>query len=215
MPEGHYAIFCDLTFEGGVSSTATNSILLPPVPAAADTVAKAIESDPDDSWASFPVDTIPASPTTSPVYRLPDGSRVTWKSQNPLRIKQDASLKFEVTDSAGESVALEPYMGMLCHAAVLRSDGSIFAHLHPAGNFSMAAQSFFETKLANETRSDSLASSSEASQDHMMHHHHSASAVSSVYLPYEFPEPGNYRIWVQFKINGRIVTAVFDATVNS
>jgi hypothetical protein len=97
---------------------------------------------------------------------------------------------------------------------VLRSDGSIFAHLHPAGNFSMAAQSFFETKLANETKSDSLAPSSDAPQDHMMHHHHSASAISSVYLPYEFPEPGNYRIWVQFKINNRIVTAVFDATVN-
>jgi hypothetical protein len=106
-------------------------------------------------------------------------------------------------------------MGMLCHAAVLRSDGSIFAHLHPAGNFSMAAQSFFETKLANETKSEFGNSSTKGPQDHMMHHHHSASAISSVYLPYEFPEPGNYRIWVQFKTNGRILTAVFDATVNS
>jgi hypothetical protein len=104
-------------------------------------------------------------------------------------------------------------MGMLCHAAVLRSDGTIFAHLHPAGNFSMAAQTFFETKLANETKSG--ASSNPGPQDHSMHHHHPASATSSVYLPYEFPEPGNYRIWVQFKINGRILTAVFDATVSS
>jgi hypothetical protein len=215
LPEGRYAIFCDLTFEGGVSSTATNSILLPPAPAASDTAAKAIESDPDDSWATF-VDTIPALPKSSPAYRLPDGTQVTWKSQKPLRTKQDASLKFEVTDSAGEPVSLEPYMGMLCHAAVLRSDGSIFAHLHPAGNFSMAAQSFFETKLANETKTESGDRAAIGSQDHMMmHHHHPASASSSVYLPYEFPEPGNYRIWVQFKINGRIVTAVFDAAVNS
>ena len=79
----------------------------------------------------------------------------------------------------------------------------------------MAAQSYFETKLVNETKSESLASSTDAPQDHMMHHHHSASASSWVYLPYEFPEPGNYRIWVQFKINGRILTAVFDATVTS
>jgi hypothetical protein len=215
LPEGRYAIFSDLTFEGGVSSTATNSILLPPVPAASDSVAKAIESDADDSWASFGLDAIPVSTTATPVYRLSDGSQVTWKFQNPPRIKQDASLKFEVTDSAGEPIALEPYMGMLCHAAVLRSDGSIFAHLHPSGNFSMAAQSFFETKLANETKSESVGTSSDAPQDHMMHHHHSASVSSSVYLPYEFPEPGNYRIWVQIKINGRILTAVFDATVNS
>lgn len=106
-------------------------------------------------------------------------------------------------------------MGMLCHAAVLRGDGSVFAHLHPSGNFSMAAQSFFETKLATETTSESTSPLSNGGPDHMMHHHHSVSAVSSVSLPYEFPEPGNYRIWVQFKSNDRILTAVFDANVGS
>jgi hypothetical protein len=215
LPEGRYAIFCDLTFEGGVSSTATNSIVLPPVLNARESAGSTIERDPDDSWASFATDKVPVATTPAAVYRLPDGTQVTWHSPKALRVKQDASLKFEVTDSNGEPVALEPYMGMLCHAAVLRSDGSIFAHLHPAGNFSMAAQSFFETKLANETKSDSVGPSSNATSDHMMHHHHSGPATCSVYLPYEFPEPGNYRIWVQFKINGRILTAVFDASVSS
>jgi hypothetical protein len=212
LPEGHYAIYCDLTFEGGTSSTATNSIEIPPASNASEPASAAIEIDPDDSWA---VDTIPTATTAAAVYRLPDGAKVTWNSQAAIRVKQDASLKFEVTDSAGEPVVLEPYMGMLCHAAVLRSDGSIFAHLHPAGNFSMAAQSFFETKLANETKSESLLPVTADAQDHTMHHHHSASATSSVYLPYEFPEPGNYRIWVQFKTNGRILTAVFDAAVGT
>jgi hypothetical protein len=215
LPEGRYAIYCDLTFEGGTSSTATNSIELPPVPNGSETTAAALEHDPDDSWAAFAADTLPTSTNPAQVYHMPDGAQVTWKSQKPVRVKQDASLKFEVTDSAGEPAALEPYMGMLCHAAVLRSDGSIFAHLHPSGNFSMAAQSFFETKLANETKSESSVPPSDGPQDHAMHHHHSGSVISSVYLPYEFPEPGNYRIWVQFKTNGRIVTAVFDATVNS
>jgi len=228
LPEGRYAIFCDLTFEGGVSSTATNSVLLPAVPISSLSPSDgeragergrsskaSIENDPDDSWASFAADTIPASTTSATEYHLPDGAKVTWKTQSPIRVKQDASLKFEITNSAGEPVALEPYMGMLCHAAVLRNDGSIFAHLHPSGNFSMAAQSFFETKLANETKLESVGTSSDAPQDNMMHHHHSPSALSSVYLPYEFPEPGNYRIWVQFKINGQVLTAVFDATVNS
>jgi hypothetical protein len=215
LPEGRYAIFCDLTFEGGTSSTGTNSIVLPSVPNASESANPAIESDPDDSWASFATNAIPPSTTPAPVYRLPDGAKVTWKAEKPLRVKQDASLRFEVTDSAGEPVPLEPYMGMLCHAAILRSDGSIFAHLHPAGNFSMAAQSFFETKLANETKSESAGTSTDSPQDHMMHHHHSGSAVSSVYLPYEFPEPGNYRIWVQFKTNGRILTAVFDTVVGT
>jgi hypothetical protein len=215
LPEGRYAIFCDLTFEGGVSSTATNSIVLPPVPNASESAGSTIEHDADDSWANFAANSVSAAMPPAAVYRLPHGGQVTWKLEKPLRVKQDASLKFEVTDSAAEPVALEPYMGMFCHAAVLRSDGSIFAHLHPSGNFSMAAQSFFETKLANETKSDAVDPSNNATQDHMMHHHHSAPAASSVYLPYEFPEPGNYRIWVQFKISGRILTAVFDVTVDS
>ena len=112
-------------------------------------------------------------------------------------------------------------MGMLAHAAVLRSDDAIFAHLHPSGNFSMAAQNFFETKLEKEQNGpqNSPNENSEppaSGHDHMMMHHaHSSSAVSSVYLPYEFPEPGNYRIWVQFKTGGRILTGVFDARVGT
>jgi hypothetical protein len=107
-------------------------------------------------------------------------------------------------------------MGMLCHAAVLRSDGSVFAHLHPAGNFSMAAQSYFESKLVKEAGAGAPDVPVDSGQDHrMMHHGHSGGAVSSVYLPYEFPRPGDYRIWVQFKTAGRILTAVFDARVGS
>src|SRR4029077_18753193 len=48
LPEGRYAIFCDLTFEGGVSSTATNSIVLPPLSAAAESAEPALERDADD-----------------------------------------------------------------------------------------------------------------------------------------------------------------------
>ena len=52
--------------------------------------------------------------------------------------------------------------------------------------------------------------------DHsMMHMHHmqSGGVTSEVYLPYEFPIAGDYRIWAQFKMGGRVQTAVFDAHV--
>jgi hypothetical protein len=125
---------------------------------------------------------------------------------------------------------------MLSHAAVLRSDGTVFAHLHPAGNFSMAAQSFFAAKLAREAAGrGGQVELPAAGGGHSAHHGHGSPAAtppdphsahaahhppgsptateSVLYLPYEFPEDGDYRIWVQFKAAGRILTAAFDAQV--
>ena len=36
---------------------------------------------------------------------------------------------------------------------------------------------------------------------------------SVISLPYEFPTAGDYRIWVQFKTGGQVLTAVFDTSV--
>src|SRR5260370_39859928 len=111
-------------------------------------------------------------------------------------------------------------MGMTRHAAVRRADGSIFSDLDRAGNFSMAAQSFFEAKLERETgaRGGMPADVDHSKMDHSKMGHganpgHSNSGVSSISLPYEFPAAGDYRLWVQFKIDGQVMTAVFDATV--
>jgi len=221
LPEGRYDIFCDVTFEGGTSSTATNSVLIPAVPTTANSPSQTVKRDPDDSWARFANDSVPAADNTAPIFRMPDGTQVTWKCQKPLRANHDASLRFSVTDAEGHPVALEPYMGMLSHAAVLRSDNAVFSHLHPSGNFSMAAQMFFAKKMApNENTgmgdmADMPDMANMPGMDHSMHHLHSADAVSEIDLPYEFPAPGNYRIWVQFKIGEQVVTGVFDAQVGS
>ncbi len=215
LPEGSYTLYCDLTFEGGESSTASTSIVLPPLPAAGtdNSPRPALLPDPDDSWAASVTNQTSATPSAGggAVYRLADGTQVAWQTQTLPRIRQDASLRFVVTDAAGEPVMLEPYLGMLCHAAVLRSDGTVFAHLHPSGNYSMAAQTFFENKLATETAGGTPA----GGMNHSMHPHHAGAGMSSFYLPYEFPEPGDYRIWVQFKVDGRVQTAVFDTHVGS
>jgi hypothetical protein len=220
LPDGRYTVFCDLTFEGGMSSTATTSVELSAISGVVEASgAAAPKADLDDSWASYAVDAVPGADSPAPVFRLPDGTSVAWKAEKPLRIRRDASLRFEVKDPSGKPLALEPYMGMLSHAAVLRRDGTVFAHLHPVGNYSMAAQSYFATKLAREANAGAEASGSAAGgSDHSMHHGHASGsdgAESSIYLPYEFPEPGDYRIWVQFKTADRILTAAFDAHVDS
>jgi hypothetical protein len=45
------------------------------------------------------------------------------------------------------------------------------------------------------------------------HDHPEAGLPPTVSFPYGFPEPGDYRIFVQIKRSGRIVTGVFDAHV--
>jgi hypothetical protein len=46
------------------------------------------------------------------------------------------------------------------------------------------------------------------------HMHHEAALPSTVTFPYGFPEAGDYRIFVQVKRGGRVITGVFDAMVN-
>jgi hypothetical protein len=140
----------------------------------------------------------------------------------------------------GNPAQLEPYLGMKGHAVVVRNDGSVFIHLHPVGNYSMASQQAIQSRLGKEGNSpkfpdarafrDSidreLALLQTMSEDERnarlmpdMDHtgtlgeEHDAHAGSVVTFPYAFPQPGNYRIWVQIKRNGRIVTAAFDAQV--
>ncbi|HWC59029.1 MAG TPA: hypothetical protein VHC44_04980, partial [Verrucomicrobiae bacterium] len=120
-----------------------------------------------------------------------------------------------VIDTNGAPLALEPYMGMLSHAAVLRDDNSVFAHLHPSGNFSMAAQMFFADKLAPQNGAGMSDMSNMPGMNHSMHHMNMGNMDTTVSLPYQFPAPGNYRIWVQFKTGDRVLTGVFDAQVGT
>lgn len=224
LPAGRYDIFCDLTLEGsGLSCTATNTVEIPTVPAAENVSSESaahLDADPDDSWSGSPAENVPSmGMATNSICQLPGGLRVVWKPHGAIQARAYAGLQFQVLDANGKPARLEPYMGMMSHAAVLRKDGGVFAHLHPSGNYSMAAQDFYDVKLARELKDCTPPNSSvdlTAMIDHSKMSHTIANPGgdnSNISLPYEFPSAGDYRLWVQVKTGGRVLTAVFDTKV--
>jgi hypothetical protein len=115
----------------------------------------------------------------------------------PLQARRPGWFRFRVEDRPGEPTAdLELYMGMLGHAAFVRRDLGVFAHVHPSGSVPMAQLDLLSPAGAP-----------------AHHHHHAAALPSVVSFPYGFPGPGDYRIFVQVKRRGRVETGAFDAHV--
>jgi len=127
----------------------------------------------------------------------PDGSHIVWdRDPQPLKARQASLFKFRLVDRDGKPVEdAELYMGMSGHAAFVKNDGTVFAHVHPSGSVPMAA----------------LALANPSGEDHSMHH--MSGLPPEADFPYGFPTPGDYRVIVQMKHRGVIETGIFDAKV--
>ena len=201
LPSGEYRLYADVTHQSGFTQTLVTNVSLTNIKAAAES-SRPIDvalSDPDDSWLS-----------PSPLKRgetvreasLADGLVMKWDSI-PLLAKNEASLRFRVLETNGTPAVLEPYLGMQGHAVIEAADGSIFTHLHPFGNISMASQQQF-VKRENKAGKQNLEVLCGL-----------PTKGDAIVFPYEFPRSGRYRIWVQIKTHGQIMTAAFDAAVAS
>ena len=159
--------------------------------------------DPDDSWATLR----PYGASSSEIYPLPGGRTMRWERNGPIGVDEETTLRFSVTEPDGTPSALEPYMGMLSHAAVLRRDGSLFMHLHPAGSINLTAQRrFAEAEGGAETAAGAGPGTEYGA-------HSPAGPANRVTFPFVFPEPGAYRVVVQVKPGAAVETAAFDVEV--
>ena len=211
MPRGHYQVFADVVDKSGFPWTLVGKFDLSygidkPGPLSGD----------DSSWIGAPFDRETTKGPGAGSYQLPDGGRIVWQrdTSEPLRANTAIRLQFAIMDKDGNPAQdVEPYMSMAGHAELVRSDLSVFAHIHPAGSVSMAALELASTSpaVAPAAGHDGVAMPMPApslARD--------ASAVplpSQVSFPYGFPQPGDYRIFVQVKRAGRVQTAAFDAHV--
>ncbi len=178
MPAGAYKLYGDVVHRSGFAETVVADLNLP----------QAIAGNPltgDDAGGVR--------------GESPDGARIVWdQPAAQIRSKIGQIFKFKLVDKNGQPVNdAELYMGMLGHAAFVKKDGTVFAHVHPSGTVPMAA-----LMLANPS-----------AEDHQGMHHDASQIPAVAYFPYGFPSQGDYRIIVQMKHAGVIETGVFDAKV--
>jgi hypothetical protein len=190
LPPGRYRVYGDIVHESGYAQTLVNTIEV-----TASAAARA--TDPDDSWLTG----VPAASTT---IAIGDGTQLVWtKPATPMRTGEESVIELSVRDANGAIVAVEPYMGMAAHVIVSSHDHGVFAHLHPSGSISLAAlQKFLAQLPAGRPLGDAA-----------NHTAHVGPLEGRVEVPYAFPAPGRYRMWVQFKRGGQIKTAAFDLDV--
>ncbi len=202
LPSGRYRVYADIVHESGFAQTLVTTAQ---IDAPATTWHP---SDPDDAWLNGA-----GRGDTGSVVRLEDGSTMTWqRGDAPIVVDREAPLRFTLVDPRGEPALLDPYMGMAGHAMLARDDGAVFVHLHPAGTVSLAALETFTLRQPGDTVRGELGKRLTAMEAKMARAA-SGGVSGAVSFPYAFPKPGHYRIWVQVRRAGRILTGAFRAEV--
>jgi hypothetical protein len=185
MPAGRYRLFGDLVHRSGLAETVVTSLEIPEItglPLSGDDSAGSAPTEVDHSRRGVP---------------LAEGAYLTFVNDGGTLVAgRPLKLHFRAISAGGQPTGdLEPYMGMLGHAAIVARDLSVFAHVHPTGSVAMA----------------SLA----AIDPHAMHHHDLPAGPSDVSFPWGFPKAGEYRVFVQIKRLGHVETAAFDFIVKA
>ena len=217
MPAGDYHLYADVVHANGFPETIVGSIDLPQISG------RALAGD-DAKGAAKPVDSASPGGSAQPAahnadrtqrFSLPDGYTMIWHEPDALVPKAPESFRFELVDAQGKPPAdMALYMGMLGHAAFVKTDGSVFAHIHPNGTVAMAA--FMMANTNSPAAMGGAAASQSISSMAMPGMNMPASALpNSVSFPYGFPSPGDYRIFVQMKHGATVETGIFDAQVQA
>lgn len=176
MPAGDYKLYGDVVHASGFPETLVTSFTLPH----------------DIAGTPLAGDDSGGVPGESP-----DGSHLIWDhDSSPIKAGQGELFKFRMVDKSGQPVTdTQLYMGMLGHAAFVKDDGTVFAHIHPSGSVPMAA-----LQLANPTENHDMS-------------HMASGLPPEVVFPYGLPTPGDYRMVVEMKHGGIVDTGVFNAKV--
>jgi hypothetical protein len=194
MPEGSYKLYADIVHKSGFPETLVTSLSL------AATQGRPLSGD--DASGTAPVWN--QSPAISTDFALPDGYHMQWiNGDKAVRARKPELFRFRLLDALDQAPSdMALYMGMLGHAAFVKTDESVFAHVHPTGSVSMAA--FMKAQGTVPAESDMAGMNMEGASNKL---------PNEVTFPYGLSTPGRYRIFVQMKHGDIVETGVFDARV--
>ena len=250
LPAGKYLVYSDIVRYSGFAETITDTLEIPATNSNAEDLK--VTADEDTYIVTDPINApgkvamaedvvICGQPGTKTVFK--DGSYAIWqgKPDQALEAGKPYQLNFEIFNPDGSPCLPEPYLGMLGHVAVVRSDGSVYIHLHPNGSFAMAAEQIFKNRLADTTRvikrpsptifkdsvdrylarlkSMSMLEREQFLMTEMGMYQTTESGTmgmehtNQISFPYSFPKEGRYRIFLQVKRNEKVLTGAFDVKV--
>jgi len=197
MAAGKYALYGDIVHSNGLPETLVADLDLPAEPG------KPLEGD-DSAGSGPPITQFDPNRTVS---QLPDGSRMVWeRDPGPLHASRGMLFRFRLEDADGKPAQnMELYMGMPGHAAFVRTDRTVFAHVHPSGSVPMASLGLTQNSMGDMPGMDMGGG--------MQHAGMIAPLPPEVSFFYGFAKPGDYRIYVQVKRGGAVETGIFDARV--
>lgn len=212
MPAGDYHLYADVVHASGFPETLVAAIPLPQI------AGRPLAGDDAEGLAKPVAASIGGNLATiegqhEERFTLRDGYTMVWKMPDTLVAKSPEDFRFELLDATGKPPAdMALYMGMLGHAAFVKADGTVFAHIHPTGTMAMAA-----FMMANPQASMSgTATGSAMNMSNMPGMEMSNSALPNVVgFPYGFPTAGQYRIFIQMKHGNTVETGAFDAEVKA
>jgi hypothetical protein len=213
MPAGDYRLYADVVHSMGFPETIVGSVTLPAI------AGRKLSGD-DAGVTALPVAKIGPSGEATGVsqdesprsqrFRLPDGYTMVWNKPEVLVPNRLIDFDFELLNPEGRPASdVSLYMGMLGHAAFVKSDETVFAHIHPNGTMAMAA---FMMANPSAPKSGSNGSSAMVMPGMSMAN---GALPATVQFPYGFPSTGRYRIFVQMKHGDTVETGVFDADVEN
>jgi hypothetical protein len=202
VPAGTYRLYADVVHAAGFPETIVGSVKLPSV------AGRPLQGD-DAEGTNSPIINSAGAPDgiIGQRFKLPSGYTMVWKQPSRLMPKSSEDFQFELLDTNGKAPAdMALYMGMLGHAAFVKTDGSVFAHIHPTGTVAMAA-----FMMANPNAG--MRGSHEGMNMPGMTMDHADALPNTVSFPYGFPTAGQYRIFVQMRHGQTVETGAFYAVV--